>query len=113
MNEPKVILHRGTKIIIHDSIGPCYGIYVKDNFIANRKPGGPGIILGYVPGHGGDIYWVFHGNELPANLKEIKDEDVGVYGWMEFELFESHPNSCQEIFLDNSCSVCNNTFVII
>lgn len=74
MNEPEYILDRGTKIVTDKTLGSTAGILVKDEYLANRRPSAKGTILGFVPGHGGDIYWVQH-----------EDESIAAYGWMEFD----------------------------
>jgi len=77
MKEPNSILRDGTPIITNTDVKPIKqaGVLVKDKYIQTRKPGAPGTILGCVPGHGGDIYWVEH-----------EEGNIAVYGWPEFEL---------------------------
>lgn len=75
MNEPKSVLGVGTKIITSIALHPTTGIMVKPKYFETRRPSTVGTIQGFVPGHGGDIYWVQH-----------EDESIAVYGWQEFEL---------------------------
>ncbi len=77
MNEPKCVLGVGTKIITSIALHPTTGLMVKPKYLEARRPSTAGIIQGFVPGHGGDIYWVEH-----------EDESIAVYGWMEFELVD-------------------------
>lgn len=44
--------------------------------LSARRPNLPGTIQGWVPGHGGDVYWVLHEGV----------EDAAAYGFPEFEL---------------------------
>jgi hypothetical protein len=75
MESPSVILRNHTKVIIHDTIDKDPGFLVKDRHLECRKPSISGIIWGVIPGHGGDVYWVKHG-----------DETIGAYCFTEFEL---------------------------
>lgn len=50
------------------------GMFVKKKYLDVRQVGIKGRITGYVPGHGGDIWWVEHDNG-----------DVGAYIFTEFE----------------------------
>jgi len=75
MEEPEYILDNGTKVHTSKVLSSTSGITVKQHHLDARKPDTPGIIRGWVAGHGGDIYWVQH-----------EDESVAAYGWMEFEL---------------------------
>ena len=80
MEEPQQVLCPGTKIITHEdpsaSVG-CAGLLVKPKYLEARRPNTKGEVAGFVPGHGGDVYWVRH-----------EDGQVAVYGWWEFELAE-------------------------
>jgi hypothetical protein len=77
MNEPEYVLKNGTKVQVHDTLNPPVGMLIKEDILARRTPGVRGQVCGYVPGHGGDVYWVRHDGE----------EDTGsAYGWWEFEL---------------------------
>ncbi len=56
-------------------LGDTKGIYVKPKHLKCRKLGVTGTVLNYVPGHGGDVWWVEHD----------KDSQVGAYAFDEFE----------------------------
>jgi hypothetical protein len=75
MECPSVILRNHTKVIIHDTIDKDPGFLVKGHHLECRKSSISGIIWGYVPGHGGDVYWVKH-----------EDGTIGAYCFTEFEL---------------------------
>jgi hypothetical protein len=51
------------------------GFMIKPNHITVRKEGIIGTVTGYVPGHGGDVWWVKHEGS----------DDVGAYCFDEFE----------------------------
>ena len=49
------------------------GMIVKEHHLKVRKAGLEGTVKGYVPGHGGDVWWVEH-----------NDGSVGAYCFNEF-----------------------------
>lgn len=53
------------------------GMNVRPDFLANRRLGATGFINAYVPGHGGDVWWVHHddGFVAPYMFTEIEPED--------------------------------------
>lgn len=74
MKQPSLILAEGTEVQTHtDLVFPDFMVHPTN--IANRTPGAKGKIAGVVGGHGGDVYWVDHGDDKSA-----------AYGWWEFEL---------------------------
>lgn len=75
MDSPTYILNRGTKVRTHAVLESTGGFLIKQQHLDCRVPNTEGEILGYVPGHGGDVYWVQHANG-----------DVAAYGYPEFEL---------------------------
>lgn len=56
-------------------LGDTKGMFIKFKYLDVREVGITGIILGYVPGHGGDVWWIQHDG----------NEDVGAYAFNEFE----------------------------
>ncbi len=55
------------------------GMFIKPEHLALRQVGTTGTILDYVPGHGGDVWWVRHdGNEgkdiAPYSFRELAEE---------------------------------------
>jgi len=71
----------GTAVRIAETIAPeedCGSFFVQDKHIKARKPGATGLYHGYVPGAGGDVWWVLH-----------EDDTVGAYEFTEvFDLEE-------------------------
>jgi len=41
-------------------LGPVAGMMIKPHILENRKQGAVGVIHDWVPGHGGDVWWVIH-----------------------------------------------------
>lgn len=60
------------------------GFIVDPKAIQARRVGAKGKILGYVPGHGGEVWWVKH-----------SDGEVAVYFHKEFEILRGK-KECQE-----------------
>lgn len=59
----KILPEIGTKLRIKKRILPndkCGGFLVKQHHIDVRRPGEEAEYAGYVPGAGGDIWWVRH-----------------------------------------------------
>lgn len=48
--------------------GECEGFLVKEKYLLARKPNEFGVYTGYIPGCGGDVWWIEH-----------SDESVGAY----------------------------------
>jgi hypothetical protein len=61
----------GTPVVTNPTIDDCRGFLVKQKHIDARKAA-PGIYKGWVPGAGGDIWWVQH-----------EDGSVGAYVFTE------------------------------
>ena len=55
-------------------LGGTIGMLIKEPHLDARKPNTEGIVLGYVAGHGGDVWWVKH-----------DDDSVGAYVFYEIE----------------------------
>ena len=60
-------------------LGSTLGYMVKDKHIEARTLGSIGVLDGQIPGHGGEIWWIQHG-ETPSKLSS-----VGAYAYDEFE----------------------------
>lgn len=66
---------RGSKVKIKKRImsnDQCGGFLVKPEYIDSRRPNENGEYLGYVPGAGGDVWWIKH-----------EDGTVGAYTYEE------------------------------
>ena len=78
MEQPQYILKSGTKVLTNSELDTTKGMMVNPLYLGARKVNATGVVLGPVPGHGGDVYWVDHGEE--------KNDDIAVYCFTEFEL---------------------------
>ena len=85
MKEPEFVLNPGTRVRTSTPLGSTGGFMIAERHIEARKPGVIGVITSYVPGHGGDVYFVAH----------IGDTCTAAYGWQEFEL-EPAKDPCPE-----------------
>jgi len=84
MKEPSHVLPPGTHVQVHSELEAPRGILIKEDILQRRTPGIKGQVCGFVPGHGGDVYWVRHDGE----------ENTGsAYGWWEFELSEGEQDA--------------------
>lgn len=84
MNQPEHILMQGTRIVTHATLNmgdndpdPTRGMLIRQEYLDARRPSMGGTIRGWVPGHGGDVYWV-----------QNDDGGKAAYGFWEFELAE-------------------------
>ncbi len=60
------------------------GMFVKGKHLALRRVGATGTIVGWVPGHGGDVWWVLHdtyeGEEIvPYSFTELEETSLYYY----------------------------------
>ncbi len=76
MDQPSTILKSGTLIRTHAKLGDTKGLLIFGDNLKARRPDADGKITGVVGGHGGDVYWVQHGEETL----------VAAYCFDEFEL---------------------------
>lgn len=56
------------------------GIFVRDDYKQRRRAGIEGIYWGWVPGHGGDVWWVCHQTDEEGNGVP---ESAAVYSFTE------------------------------
>lgn len=63
--------------VITGKLGNTTGMMIADKHLLVRQEGVLGTVLDYVPGHGGDVWFVRHG-DTPA---------IGAYVFNEFEPF--------------------------
>ncbi len=68
-------LKTGARVITHAELGSTKGMMVAARHLTARQPKTPGTLTGYVPGHGGDVWWVKH-----------DDASVAAYCFDEMEL---------------------------
>lgn len=57
-------------------LGETKGMLIKPKHLDCRREGVTGVVDGYVPGHGGDVWWVKHDDST----------DIGAYVFDELEL---------------------------
>jgi len=60
MKERETLPENGSKVVTHAELGSTAGMMVKHEYIAARRPSAKGTMRGWVPGHGGDVWWVEH-----------------------------------------------------
>ena len=63
----------GLKVKTNKRLGKTTGMFIAQKHLNARRPNKEGKVSGYVPGHGGDVWWVTH-----------KDGTVGAYMFDEF-----------------------------
>lgn len=65
----------GLKIRTHEHLESTNGMMISSKHLDARRHGTTGEIVGWVPGHGGDVWWVRHdGSDV-----------VAAYSFTEFE----------------------------
>jgi hypothetical protein len=72
MNDSEVKIGMRVKI---GKLGETTGMLIQPRHLDCRKEGVTGTVKGWVPGHGGDVWWVAHDNS----------DDVGAYVFNEME----------------------------
>jgi hypothetical protein len=78
MENISVLPEVGRKLITHKVLDSnTDSFFVKEKNIITRKPNTIGTYYGYVPGAGGDVWWVKH-----------EDETVAAYGYYEVEFYD-------------------------
>lgn len=60
------------------TLGSTTGMLIKPKHLTVRQEGKVGTVLGWVSGHGGDVWWVKHDGS----------DDIGAYGFPEMEPLE-------------------------
>ncbi len=63
----------GLRVKTNKKLGNTKGFLISRKNLDVRKPNKNGIVVGWVPGHGGDVWWVQH-----------NDGTVGAYDFDEF-----------------------------
>jgi hypothetical protein len=59
-----------------ERLGGTSGMLIHPKHLSARRPNGIGVVWGWVPGHGGDVWLVRH-----------PDDEIGAYVYDEFEPF--------------------------
>ncbi len=65
----------GMHVKTNKSLGDTRGMCVAQKHLDARGRNKTGVIDGFVPGHGGDVYWIKHDS----------DHSIGAYTFEEFE----------------------------
>lgn len=68
----------GVKVKTNEVLGSTAGMLIASRYIQARTPNEEGEIVGYVAGHGGDVWWVKH-----------TDGTIAAYSFDEMEEVES------------------------
>lgn len=74
MKERSRVPEPGSKVVTHAELDSTSGMMVSPRHIECRRPSAKGTVRGWVPGHGGDVWWVEH-----------EDGTVGAYCFNELE----------------------------
>ncbi len=83
MKEPEYVLPFGLRVMSNEFFSDA-GLMVRRQYLDARKPHMPGFIIGFVGGHGGDVYWV-----------QQNDGSVAVYAWTEIDYLQWVPTRDQ------------------
>ena len=78
-------IKNGLKVRI-TKLGETLGMMIKPRHLDCRKVGITGTISGYVPGHGGDVWWVKHDGS----------DEIGAYVFDEMEAVTEQQNEKAE-----------------
>lgn len=80
----------GMKVLTQCTPENTSGMLISQQFLDNRKNGVIGTIYGYVPGHGGDVWYVVHEGTptVKINGKEEWDRS-GIAVYTVFEMIEA------------------------
>jgi hypothetical protein len=71
-------LRPGLRVRTATTLGDTTGMIIAPKILANRRPGASGTLRSYVPGHGGDVWFVEHAGG-----------DIAAYAYDEFEADDS------------------------
>lgn len=69
----------GLKVKTNQTLGETTGMLIKQKHLDARRPDAKGVVRRYVPSHGGDVWFVAHGNAPDGS-------EIGAYCFDEFEL---------------------------
>lgn len=71
----RIELLQNTPVVTSYKLGNTEGMLINPKHLNNRKPNTKGIIHAYVPGHGGDVWFIEH-----------SDNDIAAYSITEFAI---------------------------
>jgi hypothetical protein len=69
-----------TNVVLYEH--STVGMIVRPEYLANRRASMDGVALSYVPGHGGDVWWVRH------DIEGETEPRIAVYCTNEFLIVE-------------------------
>jgi hypothetical protein len=64
---------QGMQVVTAHELGDTRSMLIAERYLKARRPDANGMIQGFVPGHGGDVWWVRH-----------DDGEVAAYSYTEF-----------------------------
>lgn len=96
------ILRPGLKVAV-GPLGATTGVMLSAQALAGRRAGAYGTLYGYVPGHGGDYWWVVHEGAVAVNGSWPR-ECVAPYGTDELQL-DPRGQGPWDLFLDDDREV--------
>lgn len=76
----------GLKIRTNKTLRTTDGMLVSPKYLNQRKPNTVGVVLNYVGGHGGDLWWVIY------DLNPFKDPNPDLVAPFCFDEFEEFIN---------------------
>ena len=80
--------------VVTTKLGDTRGMMIAAKYLSVRKEGVAGEVLQYVPGHGGDVWFVRHDG----------GEDIGAYVFTEMEESDGNsPSERQKTLLSHAC----------
>ena len=68
-------IKKGIRVKTNPALGSTNGLSVNQQHIRARRTSKEGTVLGFIPGHGGDCWWIKHDSG-----------DIGAYCYDEFEV---------------------------
>jgi hypothetical protein len=82
--ESSTLPEEGMLVKTKSKLGETTGFLIKEKNLKTRKPNTKGKYIGFVPGHGGDVWWIEHENGDVAaycfdELEDIAKECMKIY----------------------------------
>ena len=69
----------GLRVRTAEALGSTTGMLIVKDALDDRKEGVTGTVMGFVAGHGGDVWWIRHDNNgkvAPYSFTELDPSDV-------------------------------------
>jgi hypothetical protein len=74
MKQPEKLPEIGTRLRTRDKLESTKGFMIAQRHLDVRRPSSDCVYIGWVPGHGGDVWWCEHPGAV-----------VAAYSWTELE----------------------------